>query len=235
MLDRTLLSPWIRRFLFEHLARERNLSVNTQRSYRDMLTQLLPFIATAIKKPIDRLIVDDLSPTRIRAFLTHLESTRHCGASTRNQRLGAIHALARFVGEHGPEHLEWCQQIRLIPFKKIVQPAITCLDREEMNALLATPNRSTPQGQREHALLLFLYNSGARASEAAQLAIRDLDWQARSVQLLGKGGKLRSCPLWPATLTVLRLNVGERDANENIRQRQCHRRCVAIFWPQRVS
>jgi len=216
MLDPELLGPWIRRFLLEHVVAERNLSLNTQRSYRDMLTQLLPFAAEAIKKPIDRLIVTDLSPTRIRQFLRHLEHTRRCGGSTRNQRLGAIHALARFVGEHGPEHLEWCSQIRLIPFKKILQPAITCLDRAEMDALLAAPERFTPQGQREHALLLFLYNSGARASEAAQLTIRDLDWHARCVQLLGKGGKLRTCPLWPATLKVLRLTVAERDGAQRV-------------------
>jgi site-specific recombinase XerD len=151
MPDRMPLSPWVRRFLLEHLVTERNLSLNTQRSYRDMLIQLVPFIAKASKKVVDQLVVSDLSPNRIRSFLTHLESTRGCSASTRNQRLGAIHALARFIAEHGPEHLEWCHQIRLIPFKRIVEPGITCLDREEMNALLATPNRATAQGGREHA------------------------------------------------------------------------------------
>lgn len=216
MHDPTLLAPWVRRFLLEHLVGERNLSLNTQRSYRDMLTQLLPFVAEEIEKPVDRLVVTDLSAQRIRLFLTHLERTRGCGASTRNQRLGGIHALARFVGEHSPEHLEWCSQIRLIPFKKILQPAITCLDRTEMNALLAAPERFTPQGQREHALLLFLYNSGARASEAAQLTIRDLDWHARSVQILGKGGKLRTCPLWPATVEVLRVMIAERAPTQRV-------------------
>jgi site-specific recombinase XerD len=112
--------------------------------------------------------------------------------------------------------VEWCSQIRLIPFKKILQPAITCLDQTEMNALLAAPERSTPQGQREHALLLFLYNSGARASEAAQLTIRNLDWHGRCVELLGKGGKRRTCPLWPATLTALRLLVADRDAAQRV-------------------
>jgi integrase/recombinase XerD len=209
MTDPTLLGPWLRRFLLEHVG-ERNLSPNTQKSYRDMLTQLLPFVAAATKKPIDRLVVSDLSAERIRLFLNHLERTRGCGASTRNQRLAGIHALARFVGTHSPEHVAWCSQIRLIPFKKCLQPAITCLERTEMQTLLGVPERSTSQGQREHALLLFLYNSGARASEAAQLTIRDVDWHARSVQILGKGGKLRTCPLWHVTLEALRGIIAER-------------------------
>jgi integrase/recombinase XerD len=216
MNNPALLSPWVRRFLFEHLVSERNLSLNTQKSYRDMLIQFLPFVAKGTKKPVDRLLVTDLSVPRIRRFLMDLERTRHCGPSTRNQRLGGIHALARFIGEHSPEHLEWCRQVRLIPFKRFIQPAITCLDRKEMNALLGAPQRLTAQGQREYALLLFLYNSGARASEAAQLAVHDVDWHARCVQILGKGKKLRTCPLWPATLAVMRAVVGERGPTQRV-------------------
>lgn len=216
MHDTALLSPWVRRFLLEHVVGERNLSLNTQRSYRDMLTLLLPFVAGDLKKSIDRLLVVDLSAERIRRFLTHLERSRGCSASTRNQRLGGIHALARFIGEHSPEHLEWTGQIRLIPFKKTLQPAITCLNRAEMNALLAAPERATAQGQREHTLLLFLYNSGARASEAAKLTGGDIDWYARCVQILGKGRKLRTCPLWPATLNALREVVAERRRSERV-------------------
>jgi len=203
MGEPTLIGTWIRRFLLEHLVGERNLSINTQRSYRDMLLQLLPFIATQLRKPVERLSVADVSPRRIRQFLSQLELARHCSPRTRNQRLSAIHALARFIGEHAPEHLEWCAQVRLIPFKKTMEPAITCLDRQEMHALLAAPKRSTSQGERDYAVLLFLYNSGARASEAAALTIADVDWYARSVQILGKGRRTRTCPLWPATLEVL--------------------------------
>jgi site-specific recombinase XerD len=204
MTDTTLVGPWIRRFLLEHLVSERNLSINTQRSYRDMLLQLLPFMATQVRKPIERLTVGDLSAKRVRLFLKHLELTRHCSSRTRNQRLSAIHALARFVAEHAPEYIEWCTQVRLIPFKKTMEPAITCLDRQEMQALLAAPERSTAQGERDYAVLLFLYNSGARVSEAAALTIADIDWYARSVRILGKGNRSRTCPLWPATLEVLR-------------------------------
>ena len=135
MTNPALLGPWVRRFLLEYLVADRNLAVNTQKSYRDMLTLLLPFVARKIRKPIDRLTVADLSPREIRLFLAHLEQQRSCSISTRNQRLGGIHALARFIGEHSPEHLDWCGQVRLIPFKKTSQPAITYLEKPEMDAL----------------------------------------------------------------------------------------------------
>ena len=87
MSNTALLGPWVRRFLLEHLLSERNLARNTQRSYRDTLRLLLPFLARAARKPIDRLGVEDLSADRTRAFLREVEEKRECGVATRNQRL----------------------------------------------------------------------------------------------------------------------------------------------------
>jgi site-specific recombinase XerD len=222
MNDSTSLGPWIRRFLLEHVVAERNLALNTQKSYRDMLVLLVPYAADKAQKPFERLSVEDLSPQIVRLFVTHLEQQRHCATSTRNQRLGAIHALARFIGEHSPEHIDWCTQIRLIPFKRVSQPAVTYLERTEMEALLAGHDDQTGQGRREHALLLFLYNSGARVSEAAQLKVADLDWHAQCVRIVGKGGKQRRCPLWPVTINHLRELVGERGPQEPVFRNRCN-------------
>jgi site-specific recombinase XerD len=181
-----------------------------------LLKLLLPYLAERLKKPIDRLAVADLSPELVRQFLSHLEQDRHCATATRNQRLGGLHALARFIGENSPEHVEWCGQIRLIPFKKATQASITYLDKPEMDALLAAPDRRTPQGGRDYALLLFLYNSGARASEAAEMRIADVDWHSRSARILGKGNKHRTVPLWPVTVEQLRLLAGQRGPEQRL-------------------
>src|SRR5437879_4012229 len=118
MRNDSLLGPWVRRFLMEHLVSERNLARNTQWGYRDALRLLLPAIARRARKPADRLAVTDLSADRVRQFLNELEEKRGCGISTRNQRLAAIHALARFIGLHAPEFVEWSGQVRAVPFKK---------------------------------------------------------------------------------------------------------------------
>jgi site-specific recombinase XerD len=210
MPDRTSLGHWIRRFLLEYAASERNLSPNTRASYRDMLVLLLPFVARSKDASVDELAVTDLSAEVVRAFLAHLESERQCSTSTRNQRLASIHALARFIGAHSPQHVEWCAQIRMVPIKKGIATSITYLEKPEIDALLAAPDQSSSQGARDHALLLFLYNSGARASEAASLRIGDIDWHAKSVRIIGKGSKERRCPLWANTIEELRRLAGQR-------------------------
>lgn len=213
MKNESLLGPWIRRFLLEHLVAERNLSPNTQRSYRDTLRLLLPQLALQSGKHIDALEIQDLSAAGVRNFLKDVEEKRGCSIITRNQRLSAIHALSRFIGERSPEHLPWYGEIRAVPFKRTGKNPLTYLEKSEMDALLAAPDQCAKHGQRDHALLLFLYNSGARASEAAGVKVTDLEGGEQRggiVKLHGKGGKIRFCPLWPRTMAALAPLVANR-------------------------
>jgi integrase/recombinase XerD len=216
MNDPSLTGPWIRRFLLEHLVSERNLARNTRLSYRDALSLLLPFISAKQHKPVDQLRVTDLTADLVRSFLADLESSRHSSIATRNQRLAAVHSLAAFIGAHSPEHIQWCAQIRAVPFKKTTRAAIGYLDKPEMDALLASPDRRTALGRRDYALLLLLYNSGARADEAARLTVGDLDLPSSSVKIVGKGGKQRHCPLWRLTVTELTALIGQRDDSDRV-------------------
>ncbi len=217
MKDETLLGPWVRRFLLEHLVAERNLSRNTQASYRDTLMLLLPFVSKHGGRAIDRMLIEDLTPSIVRKFLDHLEQDRQCSSVTRNQRLATIRSLAGFIGTRSPVHLAWCAEIRATPFKKTAKTGIGYLEKPEMDALLAQPDRRTPRGDRDHALLLFLYNSGARADEAATLIVDNLQLGAQSsVRLRGKGNKFRSCPLWPITATSLSKLVADRSKGDAV-------------------
>src|SRR3546814_619854 len=217
MNDRNLLGLWIRRFLLEHMVTERNLSLNTQACYRDTVTLLLPCAGKLGGHAIDKMTVEDLSPAIVRRFLDYVELDRHCSGATRNLRLSAIHSLARFIGMHSPVHLSWCSEVRSIPFKKTTKTLVGYLDKPEMDALLASPNRRTAMGARDYALLLFLYNSGARADEVAKLVVGHLRLaEPASVRILGKGNKMRVCPLWPTTSSVLTRLVAGRTMSDAV-------------------
>jgi site-specific recombinase XerD len=222
MSDKHTLGPWVRRFLMEHLPNERNLSRNTQQSYRDALRLLIVFAASRLHKDADKLLVADIDADIVRAFLRHLEVERDCTISTRNQRLAAIHALAAFIGQRSPENLGWSAQLRSVEFKRSTHVPVGYLDKREIDVLLAVPDQSTRIGYRDHVLLLFLYNSGARADEAAQLEIGDLTLRSdgtstlSSVRLKGKGNKVRLCPLWASTAQALREMTSGREDNERV-------------------
>ena len=143
MTEKELAGPWIRRFLLEHVVAERNLARNTQKSYRDAMTLLLPFVAKRAGKAVDRLGLEDFTADTIRDFLTSLEQDRGWSVATRNQRLATIHAWARFIAEHLPEQIAWSTQVRAIPFKKGPRSVMAYLDKAEMDAVLDAPDRST--------------------------------------------------------------------------------------------
>ena len=97
MNDAVSLGPWLRRFLSEHIVTERNLAINTRKSYRDTFALLLPFVSAGIRKPVDRLAVSDLTSARVLQFLAHLEESRGCSVQTRNQRLTATPGRATAI------------------------------------------------------------------------------------------------------------------------------------------
>ena len=221
-----LLGPWVRRFLAEHLVSERNLARNTQLSYRDTLALLLPFLAGQARRAVDRLLVTDLSQERLRLFLEHLRRDRGCAASTRNQRLAAIRSFARFVAVRSPDHVAWCGEVRTVPLQKAATAPVGYLEQEEIDALLAVPDAGAPRGRRERLLLKFLYNTGARASEAARVLVGDLLPEAGAgerliVRLRGKGGKTRLCPLWQSTSRQLAAAVRDRPADGHVFLNRC--------------
>jgi integrase/recombinase XerD len=193
------------------------------------LRLLLPSVVRRARQPVDRLAVTDVSADRVRQFLDDLEGERGCGIATRNQRLAAIHALARFIGLRAPELVEWCGQVCAVPFKKSPRGLVTYLERAEIDAVLAAPDPSTAQGRRDHALLLFLYNTGARADEAAQARIEDLilpqvpERDLASVLIRGKGNKPRRCPLWAQTVRELAVQVRGRGPTEPVFLNRCGR------------
>lgn len=214
MLENTqhhLIGPYIRRFLLEHVVADRNLSRNTQCNYRDAIRLLLRFMTDRHRIDPADLTVEHVTAEVIREFLQYLEQTRKNAAATLNQRVTVIHSLFRFIGRHVPELVERASQLRAVPLRRVDHPTVPYLEKAEIDALLATPDRQRRIGQRDHALLLFLYNTGARADEAAHLTRGALELgRPASVRILGKGRKMRLCLLWDHTAQVLRECLGDR-------------------------
>jgi len=156
MRDTCSLGTWLQRFLVEHSVQDRNLSLNTQHSYRDTLVLLLAFLTRKLRKAADHLSLEDLSEDVVRSFLLDLEKSRHSRIRTRNHRLSALRSLARFIGMRSPEYLPWAGRIRDIPLKRSGEPLAPYLEDSEMQALLRLPDRQTQRGHRDYTLLLFL-------------------------------------------------------------------------------
>jgi site-specific recombinase XerD len=206
------LAPYIRSFFEDHLSCRCNMSRNTIRSYRDALKLLLRFVSGQAKKASVSLLVSDVTEAVIVAFLTDLEQTRGNSIQTRNHRLAGIRRLFQYIAEREPLLLDHCRKVVAVPKKRGAPlPEIRYLEKEQITALLDAVSRDGPLGRRDYTLLLFMYNTGARVQEAADTRVSWLTLTAPyKVELLGKGRKWRSCPLWESTVGQVRQLIQER-------------------------
>lgn len=205
------LAKYMKRFFSHYLPVQKGLSDNTVLAYRDAVKLLLCYAADKLRKPVDELLIEDLKANMVLDFLDHIQQDRGCTARTRNARLAAVSSLFRFIAREEPALLAQCQAIRSIPSKRTGHKTVDYLEEKEMQAVLDSVNFGSHNGIRDSALLLLLYNTGARVSEIAELKIADLRLDAAGhVRLLGKGKKQRSCPLWPETVNVIRAYLEQR-------------------------
>jgi site-specific recombinase XerD len=205
----TALPPLLQAFFTERLARQRDASPHTIASYRDSFRLLLTFLNEQTGKAPSKLQLEDLDPARITSFLSHLENERGNSVRTRNARLTAIHSFFHYAALKAPECSEQIARVLSIPDKRFDSTLISYLTEPEIDALLAAPNRSTPTGRRDHALLLLAVQTGLRVSELASLRCQDLNLGAGWVRCEGKGRKERCTPLSRAARQVLRVWLRE--------------------------
>ena len=195
----------LRSFFQDWLAESRNASVHTIRSYRDTWRLFLRFVGTRKRKEVAKIKLVDLTASEVSAFLGHAEHDRKGTIGTRNCRLAAIRSFFHFVAGKEPTAIAQCTEVIAVPIKRAPIKAPCYLDPREVEAILAGPDRSTLEGLRDHALLSFLYNSGARIQEALDLTPEAIRFEAPNcVRLYGKGRKERICPLWPETVLLLK-------------------------------
>lgn len=210
------ISYWLRRFLLEYAITVRNLSKNTLLSYRDTFKLLLPYLSKMNKIGIEKLSVNLLTRSNVQDFLRNLEISRNVSPASRNQRLTSILTFAKYLSTYNPEYAELYRELKFIPMKKHQKPMIGYLERDEIEALLDAPDKTTQYGYRDYVIILFMYNTGARADEVSKLTVADYDHNTATVILHGKGNKTRKCPLWKSANREIHKIVKNLACTQNI-------------------
>lgn len=198
------LPKLVESFFRDYLQSTRGASPRTVLAYRDGLRLLFRYLADTKGGSVADLSFDDLQVDSILAFLSHLETDRGNAVATRNSRLSAIQSFFQHLLRHDPTRAEQYHRVLALPLKRARQPLACYLEPEEVRVLLGKPDANTDTGLRDYALMLVLYNTGARVSEALAVCAQDLELlRPRQVRLRGKGGRERYCPLWKKTATTL--------------------------------
>jgi len=211
----SLLPTLIQRFFTERLTEQVNASPNTIAGYRDTFRLLLTFASARQGRSPTKLAVEDIDAPLVGEFLNYVEAERGNSARSRNTRLAAIRSFFRFVAMLEPDLLRHCQRILDMPNKRYVKRSIDFLERREIDAIIAAPDRSTWAGRRDHTLLVLALQTGLRASELISLRTSDIVLGIGAhIRCQGKGRKERSTPLRRDTAKLLQAWLHECRGDE---------------------
>ena len=195
----------VQAYFAEYLTQQRALSAQTIAAYRDAFVLFLGFAESRMGKSPAAMALSDITPELIMAFLDHLERQRHNSVRSRNARLAALRSFLKFAAHRDVSSLQVIERALGVPVKRFERPMFGYLSREEMLAVIGTPD-GTWLSQRDHVLFLLLYNAGARVSEITGVKVGDvvLNEGVACIHLHGKGRKQRSVPLWRSTVKAVR-------------------------------
>lgn len=204
MSGQTNFGVLLEQFFTQRLMQQRQASAHTIASYRDSFKMLLQFVQNHLGKAPSALLLDDIDAPLVMAFLDEMERERGIAARTRNLRLTAVHSFFRFAAFEAPTHSAQIQRVLAIPAKRYTRTLVPFLSRQEVEALLASPDQQCWSGRRDHALLLLALQTGLRLSELTGLRHDDLHLGVGAhVRVIGKGRKERCTPLSKNTRAVL--------------------------------
>jgi site-specific recombinase XerD len=211
MTNSATFAPLLERFFIQRLMQQRQASSHTISSYRDTFSQFLKFAQKRLGKPPSRLSLEEIDAPLIVTFLDDLEKRQGISVRSRNLRLTALHSFFRFVSFEEPARSAQIQRVLAIPSKRYTRTLVPFLERAEVDALLAAPDRTTWSGRRDHAFILVAVQTGLRLSEMTGLRREDLVLGAGAhVRVIGKGRKERCTPIAKPTLAVLKAWLRER-------------------------
>lgn len=214
----------IRDYLRVHLAKLRNVSEHTVRSYANALTEFVEYVSRQRRVPMRSVAFADFTKEFVCGFLDHLEDERKCSVATRNLRLNAIRGFLSYAASCDVGAVANRNEVATVPFKKPNQSGIVQhMTTKAVSAIFAAVDRKSQRGFRDLCLLAMLYDTGARVQELLDIQLADVDLgKSPTVMLRGKGRKTRVVPMSVRMAALLREYISHvhcgktRDSGDNL-------------------
>ncbi len=193
-------------YLSKYITVTKGLSQNTIKSYTYTFQLLFVFLKEARTLPPEKTDFNTFDQNTLESFLSWMEEVRGCGINTRNQKLSALSAFAKYAVNREPVMAAgFYSAVNVIPKKKVDKPIPVYFTKEEIGILLHIPNGSRKIETRNRTLLSVLYATGARAQELCDIQVGDIHFGDKtSIKLIGKGNKARRVTIPTQCASLLR-------------------------------
>ena len=209
-------SPLCQSFFSKRLMAQRKASPHTVSAYAQTFRLLMTYAQKRLDTPPSKLSLAKLDAPFVADFLDDLESNRSNGVRSRNARLASLRSFYHYAALEAPQHVGLIQRVLAIPYKRLTRRLVAYLTRSEVEALLASVDKTTWIGRRNYALLLVTVQTGLRLSEITGLQQKDaVLGPGAYVRCEGKGRKERCTPLTKPAVAVLKAWIKEQGGDQS--------------------
>lgn len=199
------MQNWLEAFLLDR--RVRQVSSGTIRFYSQKLRRFIDWCAKE-----DITTVNQLSPNHLRLFLVSLEDSGN-NAGGRHAYYRSVRAFLTFF-ESETEPANWKNPIRKVSAPRVPERPIDPVSIEQVSSLIQVFNPNSFYGSRDKAILMFLLDTGVRASELLGIDLNDINLIDSSIQIRkGKGSKVRVVFIGKKAKKIVRLWLKKRSKN----------------------
>lgn len=202
--DAVLIATRISEFLNEYAPQFLTTSAHTLKAYRDALTLYFQFLQEQGVNPTTLTRVH-LKRTWLEQWVVWMKNERGNSPDTCNNRLASMRRFLEYLGDRDVGMQCLFLESKLIKRQKPTKKKVKGMSRNAVAALLAEPDTSTMIGRRDMAFLALLYSTAARLDEIRSLTIGQvhLDAPKPYLNIIGKGGKIRTAYLMPRIASIV--------------------------------
>jgi len=183
-----------------YLEAERHASPYTVRNYTHDLRHFLEFLSAR-----EVVALTEVDRHLLRRYIASLQEEGFEKASVA-RKMSALRSFYRYLMQ---ENIISANPLLTVSSPKLEKRLPSFLSNDEVTRLLEVPDTTTPQGQRDRAMLELFYASGLRVSEMVRLDLSDVDLEAREIRVWGKGSKERVVLMGQPAVSALKLYLGE--------------------------
>ena len=213
--ESVIIARHINAFLNNYVPAQKTRSENTLKSYNVSMTLYLGFLETEKHITSAKLRGDCFSVQNIEEWLIWLKEKRACSPETCNVRLASLRAFLKYLGKNEVSLLHLASAASQIDRRKTFHKKVQGMSKPAVTALLEAPDLSTKTGRRDVTLLVLMYGTAARIDEILSMKIGNLQLDAAKpcVNIIGKGGKIRTMYLLPRAVEHIRVFLKEFHGN----------------------
>ena len=236
----------LEKFLTEYMPFSKGLSKNTIKTYKFTFRLLLSYMHEAKGIDANGVKFSHLDFDTINGYLLWLEDERKCSVATRNIRLTALSAFAKYAQNRSIDAaMTFMNAVKRVPVKMAAETPRTTFSLEELKVLFKIPDTKRETGLRDKVMLNLMYASGARAQEICDLTVRNVQFHddITKLTIVGKGDKTRRINIAKPAAELLKEYLTHRgilkDLDRHIFSSQTHEHmtvsCVGVIFKKYVA